>query len=282
MIGRTVVDISLSLLSFSQLSKMPAYKKRRITKKKVSRKSTRLSNVSRPMYALPWNSLASENNVKEFRRTLSIQSAQPGTRLSLNSSLTGTPLFNCIVSGVGSFTGADLALNFSLQQMNMYLNGILVQTFAVPSSAEFQNLFDEYMIDHVDLIFTGSTNIANSNAGSALLPVLIGVEDNDDSADTAFTQIQQYTKAKQWQYGTTHRVRISPRIQIAAYQTGATFAFSSAPDRSWVDTAASSGLSAFHYGYKMSPDNFNVASASTYYGDLDIQAVMHFKMRTVR
>jgi hypothetical protein len=173
-----------------------------------------------------------------------------------------------------------MSFSFSLASINVAINGAVVLICPVPGYTEFQNLFDEYMIDHVDLIVTSSYNFAAGNQPP--LATLIGVPDYDDIADTTYSALQQYTHAKQWRFGETFRCTFSPRVQVPVYQTGALFAYSGSENKMWIDTSASNGASAYHYGYKMSVDNYNIGGASIYNGDLDIQIVMHFKMRDVR
>lgn len=107
-------------------------------------------------------------------------------------SLTGRPNFTNTVN-----SGQNLALQFRLDQVDLYLNGSLSSTFAVPNYTEFTNLFDEYCIKKVEVMVLPSYASAGPSASVASwIPWVVHATDYDDTSSTGATSLMQYTGAK--------------------------------------------------------------------------------------
>jgi hypothetical protein len=221
---------------------------------------------------------------KYFRRTTSL--SQFGYRLELqNSATTSLPVFN--YTGPGTFTNSpDIAFTFSLSYTNLYVGGVLAASVPNPGASEFTALFDEYQIESVELIFTLSSNFAQATSASAQLPLIIGAADYDDTLDTTYSTLQQYNSSHQWRVDKPYSIRVVPRLQIPSYVLGGAVGTATpamaAPNKMWVDTSATSGALAQHYGFKAALNTYNIPTGLFYFGDLDVQFVYHLSLRDSR
>lgn len=178
----------------------------------------------------------------------------------VTESISGRPTFTNT-----STSGQNLALAFRLDQVDVFLNGALSTTFALPNYLEFVNLFDEYCIKKVDVMVLPSFSSANPSAAvNSWLPWICHAADYDDISSTSATTLMQYEGAKYTQLiGGLSRANapilrtVKPRAPAAVIKsTGVTTGQSPTSDM-WINTA---NPNVQHFGFKMSLDDSYLGS----------------------
>lgn len=112
------------------------------------------------------------------------------------ASVTGRPIWTNTSS-----SGENLALQFRLDQVDVYINGSFSSSFAVPNYTEFTNLFDEYCIKKVEVTVLPTYATAGPSASTnGWLPWVIHAADYDDTGNTTCTALQQYNDAQYTQF----------------------------------------------------------------------------------
>lgn len=165
-------------------------------------------------------------------------------------------------SGFGGF-GNSLNWGFALGFCYGYLNGTFTYAPAIPSSAEFQALFDYYKINAVkmQIFFTkNSSDIVNANTG---MPIFLIANDFDDvNENMTLTLMMQKVGCRHVQFdssnsnGITHYIK--PRPSTVVMQTDSTTGVTSSTPSgiplgaTWLDTASSAIV---HNGIKIFYDN---------------------------
>lgn len=245
--------------------------KRRIAKKRVVKPSSLLKNrpAPTPRYHL-FSRMASSNNGATNAFPLTIQ----------QNSITGRAEFS-----TGASSGQNLALMFRLDEVDLYLNGSVASTFALPNYTEFTNLFDEYCIKKVDVyVLPSFTNAGPSSNYAYTLPYIVHAEDNDDVGSTGSQSLMQYSGAKFTQLlGQLPQISakplrtVHPKAQVnVATSTGGTGQSIASP---WINT---SNANVPHYGFKMSlDDSYNGVGAGTTVHFLNIVCRYHLAFRNV-
>lgn len=239
-------------------------------------KSRKLSRMAR------WRGFNRVNAEYRFVRTCSTNGS--GTSLILSTDALGVPKFF-----VGGNNATNLQLDFSLQQMRLSLGGVVQITSLTPDYAEFTSLFDQWCIERVEVsILPSYSNAGMSSNGLVMLPSIIHAVDDDDNTSATNLQLQQYGNAKYTQLlnnaanGTMVPLRVfRPKPAIAAYQTGATFAYGEMTrGPKWIDVAYPTVP---HYGFKAALDpSTATGTPSSVMAYLDVVVKYHYRFKTVR
>jgi len=252
--------------------------------------------------------------VRYTKKTPTKRAKVPRTlSLSLNSQLVHKHVVTCSSSTTGALTilnptggvavfqygatqSANMALAFQLNAVAMYMGGVFVAGFPLPNVTELVALYDTYVIEKVEVSIWSSSTVAqvgnvkqdNNPTGSTAPPInyatqplpLIGwTVDMDDSSNTSFTDLQQYSsfKCKQLGQGIPIRQTIYPcaRDDLA----GAT-----GQGRVYGVPINCSSSAVNHYGLKLCVDGFKAANLAenalcTF---LSIQTKYHLKMIATR
>lgn len=189
---------------------------------------------------------------------------------------------------VGANQSDNFQLDFSLQSINLKLGGVNQITAVVPNYTEFTNLFDQWCIDKVEVMFIPTYSQQGiSSAPQGNIPIIVHALDDDDSNAATKTDLQQYANCKYTQllYGNNDPKPIRtfrPKPAVPVYQTGATFAYGQqTKGPKWVDVAYPAVP---HYSMKGALDVASVASTvfNTVIARIDVVCKMHFRFKTVR
>jgi len=180
-----------------------------------------------------------------------------------------------IILGQGNgWNGAGFNLNwgFALGRIFGFVNGTFTYAVTVPSSAEFQALFDYYKINAVKIqMFFTKTNSDQSSGANVGMPMLLVANDFDDIAETmTLNSMNERVGVRHVQfdstntYGITHYIKPKPTSVIvatdvttgvlAASNSGVTFG------TQWIDAAQSNIV---HNGVKVFYNNQGVTAAAT-------------------
>lgn len=177
--------------------------------------------------------------------------------LVTTDSFTGRPKFNNTVN-----SGENLALQFRLDQVDLYLNGSLSSSFSLPNYTDFVNLFDEYCIKKVEIsVLPSYASASPSAAVQSWIPWIIHAADYDDVNSTGSTSLMQYTGAKFTQLLGSMGVPNAPvlrtlyprpKVEVLTATAGNGIAHIKGPV--WI---ASSNSNTPHLGFKMCLDDSN-------------------------
>ncbi len=150
---------------------------------------------------------------------------------------------------------STIQLTFSPGATNYRLGGTSLYSDALPNSAEFSNLFDDYKIKKITMRIDAPNAWTNSGPTPVFLPNIIWAIDRNDGGDAVISDLLQY-----------------PQAQIHSfYQNGYTplmFSFSPVPLRDIAGSGVSTSYGAMpsppyirtaemvtpHYGVKMALD----------------------------
>lgn len=232
----------------------------------------------------------------KFARTCSLYNNDMGVYIRTDSS--GNTYFSD-----GTNLARSLAFDFSLQQVRMYLGGVLRWTVPVPNYAEFSALFDNFKIDYVEVSLSPGWN-ANNLADSAYvntttgqmtgasyweaygLPCIGCANDFDDVNSAQISDLQQYESFKYIPMGTagqpvtfkTFRPRVAAQFYNTAVSTGYGWGIDSGQ---WIDCASAAVP---HYGLKMALDSgtANRGPINTNIAQMNIIFKMHYSFRNAR
>lgn len=135
-------------------------------------------------------------------------------------------------SGINGGFFYDMELSFSLQQTLVYINGNLVTTVANPGFSEIVNLFQEYRIDEVEVMFLYNNNTSQVS-NTTNLPILQVAVDYTGTASINQAAILQFENLRVIQMG-NYRGEGGPsfRFKPRPFINGAT-SFFGAPDQ-WI------------------------------------------------
>lgn len=222
------------------------------------------------------------NRIHYFTRMASSnnQSTNPFPLSLVQNSITGRTEFT-----TGSGSGQNLALQFRLDQVDLYLNGSVASTFAVPNYTEFTNLFDQYCIKKVDVLVLPTFQTAGLTSNYAFVPPwIVHAEDNDDVNSTGSQSLMQYSGAQftqlfgQQQAISSMKLRtITPKASVAVITSSGGNGQSLASP--WINT---SNANIPHYGFKMALDqSYNGVSPGTTIAFVNIVVKYHFAFRDV-
>uniref|UniRef100_UPI004047A0A4 hypothetical protein n=1 Tax=Flavobacterium sp. TaxID=239 RepID=UPI004047A0A4 len=210
-------------------------------------------------------------------------------------------LINCdgnygfIVGGIQQ-NSFNMSIAFQLNGMALYFGGVFYGLLAMPNVAEFQNLFDQYRIDKVDLtmFYSVNTNEVDKTATTSqnidALPVFGSALDYDDTASVDMNGLQQYASFKQWQWGGqqnrggVHRLSVKPAIQRVTFSGNAGTA-TAGSERAFGAVLDTSTGAINHFGVKMAFDPITQgvpSGASKLLGTLVITAKYHMTFYNTR
>lgn len=185
-------------------------------------------------------------------------------------------------SGVGNSGFYDMEFSFSLSSVNVYIHGILVNTWAVPNSSEFSALFDQYCLDSVEVKPYFTNNSSGVSNSSLTLPIFNWVVDHDDTSAVNLSDLQQYGDMKSFQLGTspTKSIVIKPRCTQLVYYNAVSSGYSQAKPGMWIDTA---NLAVPQYGMKCYIDpTVYLATGGSTLGFLNINWKLNFRTRDTK
>jgi len=161
-------------------------------------------------------SVVSNSSIYPFKRSL---------RILLNCQ--GSTGFE--LTGGGS--GYGMGFTFCLDQIIVNINAVNTSV-AVPNSAEFTNLFDQWRIHHVDVKYVISNNTSAVANTTLFLPTFLIVNDNDDgTAPAGLNEMLQRPDHQIMQMGlngntnNVRRKRVVPQVAAGAFQAGLTSAY---------------------------------------------------------
>jgi len=167
--------------------------------------------------------------------------------------------------------GANVNWGFALGRIFGFLNGVFTYAVTVPSSSEFQALFDYYKINAVKIqMFFTKTNSDQSSGSNVGMPMLLIANDFDDIAETmTLNSMNERVGTRHVQFDSTnvnginHYIKPKPTSVIvatdvstgvlAASNSGVTFG------TQWIDCAQSNIV---HNGVKVFYNNQGVTAAT--------------------
>jgi hypothetical protein len=178
------------------------------------------------------------------------------------------------ISGGGSrlfFVAPDTTSTFPTMQF----------TFEdLPQESTFAALFDQYMIEGVEIIIKPSSSVLDLHSAASpnqVNPCVFIVADFDDA--TALTSISgalQYDNCVQMQGNEGVHIRIVPSVSPAIYAGGA-FSGYGITGPQWLDCNSNTVP---HYGIKMVVQALNTASTEFYQWNIDMY--YHFAFQNIR
>lgn len=249
----------------------------RAWRRRPAARSRKLSRMAR------WTAPGVNRPGGEYKFVRTCSSNGSGTSFTLSTDALGVPKFF-----VGANNATNMQVDFSLQQMRVNLGGVTQITSLTPDYAEFTSLFDQWCIEKVELMLIPTYSNASLNStATTVLPTIVHATDDDDSTTATNLQLQQYGNAQYTQLlpnatGQPLPLRVfRPKPAIAAYQTGATFAYGELiKGPKWIDVAYPTVP---HYSFKAALDPNGVASSpNTVICYIDIVCKYHYKFKTVR
>lgn len=263
--------------------------------KRTATETVTKTKRARRMVKRPRGLTALSPKLHQFSRTCSVYSQDTGVYLRTDGA--GGLYFSD-----GTNLARSLAFDFSLQQVRIYLGGVVRWTLPVPNYTEFTALFDQYRIDGVDVSLSpgfNANNLADSgyvNTGTGAytgaafweaygIPCIGAATDLDDVGNTVITDLQQYDTfryVKLGQAGAPILVRkFRPRPAIQYYNTAISAAYGTGDNGPFIDC---SSASCPHYGLKMALDagNANRGPILTNIAQMNIIVKLRVSMRNVR
>jgi len=168
-----------------------------------------------------------------------------------------TPLSMVPLTGF-SGVGFDIEMTFSLQNTYVSIAGAAPLTIPNPGYSDLVNLFQEWKINHVEVMFLYSNNCSQIN-NTVNLPVLQVAADYVNATATTASQMLQYQDMRVIQLGNYRGdagpiFKLKPRFGVG---TGPTFI----PNGDeWISTLAPTTV---HNCLKVYYDNFASASATS-------------------
>lgn len=145
----------------------------------------------------------------------------------------------------------------------------------LPAYSDFQNLFDQYRIDQVDIEVSQVQNAASAgNPASQMMTIMYAPDFDDANVPTLASNLTERQRMKQWTFrgdGKPLRISVQPRVAVPLYRAGITSPYSVASQQTFIDMADSDVP---HYGLKFwIQDAFS--STSVYTGETHLR----FKMK---
>jgi hypothetical protein len=140
----------------------------------------------------------------------------------------------------------------------------------LPSYTEFTALYDQYKIDAVDITILPSS-VTSTPADQASGFVVLAVDYDDATTPANVDSLLQYGAAEVFPINSAIRMRLRPRMAVAAY-SGAFTSYANTPS-TWIDVASPSVQ---HYGLKFG------SSATTTSVKWQVFARYHLQMKSSR
>lgn len=198
----------------------------------------------------------------------------PGTELYTNSNTGASPTI-VLATDVGGTSS-----QFSIGPANIQPGsaggfqfgvGMQFKLSDVLKNVEFQNLFDHYSIDQVELEVSYLKNAANvtptSGTSTASMPSVAYAPDFDDASVPLATDVLERQRVKNWTFrgdGQPLRIKLQPRTANLVYRDNAAttyIAYSARPGKSTILDLAYNDVP--HYGLKMWFSDVLATAAST-------------------
>jgi len=205
-----------------------------------------------------------------------------GLPIQLATDLLGRPKFS-----TGFTSGENLALAFRLDQVDIYLNGTVGSTFALPGYTDFTNLFDQYCIKKID-VFVYPSWVSAGIGNTTLvgwLPWVVYAADYDNASSTGAQSLMQYDKAKYTQFLAYNKTPQSNKLisfkpQASLSIETVTGAVGSSPtDDVWISTTRANVQ---HFGFKMAlDDSYNGSSPGTTYAGINIVCKYYIECKDI-
>lgn len=183
-------------------------------------------------------------------------------------------------AGATGFGNTNWGLNFTLQQVNCFVNGTTGATNNAAGFNNFQeyvNLFDSYRIRNVEIkmVYNASDQTQTMLTG---LPNMLMVNDYDDSGNTAIPSLMQYDSMRmfQLQAGRSKTWKMVPRLQAQVETTTGSILAMTPARGAWLDTLSPNAV---YYGVKGAVDlqHFAGALTNTGYVTFYVKAYAEFK-----
>lgn len=227
-----------------------------------------------------------QDRVYRFTRVVSSNDGEVNVgHIALRTDSLGKPRFyspGLVVSG------STLQIVFSLSNFDIYFDGALVSTVAVPGYTEFTGLFDEWMIEKVELMCLPTYNSHGIVSGSNVsqLPWIAYAEDNDDANSTSLNALQQYSGVKYTQLTSSKNDQnakplcvLHPKPAMTVQRSTSTSAYSRPTKPIWID---STNNGTPHYGFKMALDEpYSGFSTNTTITSINFIAKIYYAFRGV-
>lgn len=177
----------------------------------------------------------------------------------------------------------DIQMSFCLDTVNVYLGGTLFATYAVPSSSEFVNLYDQYRIDWIDVDITFNSNNSSTNSPTQSMPKIWFAEDHNDVNGVTLPQIMQYDNVQVWQtgmgVGVMKRIRVKPTTNTLVYYTNVLSAYKKNSNKEWLDTQYASIP---YYGVKMYVDPIVYTTGTQVIGYISMNFAYHITCQATK
>lgn len=175
-----------------------------------------------------------------------------------------------------------MAIQFSLQQMHIYLNGASTFTPAVPSYTEFTALFDQWQIRGVDLdIYWAKNSVDTVTAGHSGV-ALWHTTDYDDVATATVAEMQQYPGVRLTSLaengGSVLHHSFKPVVRLEAPAGGSTTYLPQLESPQWIDCTYPN---TDHRGVKIYLETFD-RFANYDMGSILVVAKISFAFKNVR
>lgn len=164
-------------------------------------------------------------------------------------------------TGWNSTGNFDLALAFTLSNVNVYAGGSILAANSVPGSSEITSLFEWWRLDFVEIqMFLNANNVdMTTTAASVSLPIINIAFDPNDVSASSLSSILQYDSLRTIQLGNVRTAegytfkcqpRILPLAQLAT-STATPQPIKPNPQPMWISTDAPN---VNHFGVKMQYD----------------------------
>ena len=188
--------------------------------------------------------------------------SQGGNQFGIQTSGTGATVatkFYKNMSTATPLTGTCLSMVFSLDQVEVCLDG--TQLLGIPTNGlnSYTTMYDEYRIDAIE-VYTYINGVVNGHRDTAM-PILASVVDTDDNQPLNHASIQEYGNCEMHQMvpGSPTYTKFQPAVNQAVYvNDGGTLG----KGRTFSPTLDINSSSVVHYGYKAVPFAFGASAAT--------------------
>lgn len=183
----------------------------------------------------------------------------------------------------GTGGGADITLTFSLGNTTIWWTSGISEDIANPGFGDFQQLFDQWRLNKVNVRFVWSKNVENSTNLTHIAPTFFVVTDYDDAGTFTKNELLQYPNVRTLQLGHVNNYNNShtvyyPAVNIDSQTDLLTPLPSTSRKSPWCDCAVPNVM---HHGIKMSYENFNQTIDQSD-GTLLLVITHHYEFRYAR
>ena len=224
------------------------------------------------------------NKEKAHRHIVTCASSTSVTapRFAIFTDALGNTTFNNTVLG-----SPNMSINFSLSAMVINLGGVLATTVPMPNANEFQQLYDTFQIEKVEVtVFFGNTESVSSGEPLSnynyVCPLIGYTVDTDDTASSSILQLQQYSTYKVHQSNSPLKISLVPCPASVVFDpTVAAIPVQLGYSRAQKQDINTQYGSTPHYGVKFAVDAFK-AQNGDYQTLFSVQARVHYLMKSTR